>query len=421
VGALYLENGPAAGSFAPPTIAVLKLLASQAAITLENARLYRDLVEREAKIRRLVDANIVGIFIYSTDGLITEANEAFLRMLGYDREDLLAGEIRWADLTPPDWLQRDMELWEPMLERTGVLAPFEKEYFRKDGSRVPVLIGVANFDESSGEGVAFVLDLTEQKHAEAEARENEQRYRDVQTTLAHANRVTTMGQLAATISHEVKQPIAATVTNAEAGLRLLGRQPPRLQEARQAFERIIESAMSAGDVINRIRSVVRNSPPRKERVQLNAAIREVAAIMRGEAAKNHVSVRLHLGEDLPLVRGDRVQLQQVVMNLVLNAIEAMGVVDEFSRELTISTRKNMSGSAVVSVSDTGPGISSAVGEHLFEPFFTTKDAGMGIGLAICQSILDVHGGQLRVFANVPRGAVFEFVLPRSLDITPGLA
>jgi PAS domain S-box-containing protein len=228
IGVLYLENNLAPHVFAPARVAVLKLLASQAAIALENSRLYREVAEREGKIRRLVDANIVGIFTYDLEGQILEANDAFLRIVGYDRDDLLLGRVRWTDLTPPEWLERDRREWVPELRATGMLQPFEKEYFRKDGTRVPVLIGAASFEERENQGVAFVLDLSDRNRAEAEARESERRYREVQIELAHANRAATMGQLTASIAHEVKQPFAATAANAAAALRWLGAQPPWL-------------------------------------------------------------------------------------------------------------------------------------------------------------------------------------------------
>ena len=193
--------------------------------TEQNARLYRDLSEREAEIRRLVDANTIGIFIADLDGPILEANDAFLRIVGYDREDLLAGRLRWTDLTPSDWRDRDAQ-WIEEHRRTGLRSPIEKEYFRKDGSRVPVLLGSATVEEGGSQAVTFVLDLTERKQAEVEARDRERRYRETQMQLAHANRVATMGQLTASIAHEVNQPIAATVTNAQAALRWLGAKPP---------------------------------------------------------------------------------------------------------------------------------------------------------------------------------------------------
>ncbi|HYZ33479.1 MAG TPA: AAA family ATPase [Crenalkalicoccus sp.] len=419
IGALYLENNLTPRVFAPNRIAVLKLLASQAAIALENARLYRDLAEREAKIRRLVDADIIGIVIRDLDGRILEANDAFLRMVGYEREDLLAGRLRWTELTPPDWRDRDAEAVAEV-KMTGRAQPFEKEYFRKDGSRVPVLIGVASFDGTGNHGVAFVLDLTDRKRVEAEARESERRFREVQMELAHANRVATMGQFTASIAHEVRQPIAAALTNAQAGLRWLGARPPDLEEARQAFGRIVSDANRASDVIGRIRALVEKAPPREEELEIDEAIREVVALLHGELVKHGVSVRTQLAEGLPPVQGDRVQLQQVVLNLVVNAIEAMrGVGGGASRALLVSTARAEAGGVLVAVRDTGPGLDPAKLARLFEAFYTTKPGGLGMGLSICRSIVEAHGGRLWAEANEPRGAVFKFVLPRdALEVPP---
>jgi PAS domain S-box-containing protein len=411
IGVLYLENNLTSSVFVPARIAVLKLLASQAAITLENSRLYGELAEREAKIRRLVEANIVGIFIYDLDGRISEANDAFLRIVGYNRDDLIAGRLYWTELTPPELLERDRRERLPQLLATGTLQPFEKEYFRQDGSRVPVLIGAASLEERGNQGVAFVLDLTERKRAEAEARESEQRYREVQMMLAHANRVTTMGHLAASICHEVRQPMTADATNAEAGLNWLNAEPPNLEEARRAFDRIVESAMRGGEIATRIRGLVKNVPPSKERLQINEAIGEVIVLTRLEAEKHRVSVRMQLAGDLPLVEGDRVQLQQVMLNLVVNAIEAASTVDQGPREVTVSTGVDDAGSVLVAVLDSGPGVAPQHVGRLFEAFYTTKAAGMGMGLSICRSIVEAHGGRIWVSAVVPHGAAFRFTVP----------
>jgi PAS domain S-box-containing protein len=320
IGALYLENNLASRVFAPAQLAVLKLLASQAAIALENARLYRDLAEREAKIRRLVDANVIGIIHWTLYGRIVEANEVFLQMVGYDRADLAADGLSWTELTPPEWRDRDARTLAE-LRMTRTIQPFEKAYFRKDGSRVPVLIGSVSFEDSATQGVAFVLDLSERKQAEAEARESERRYRAVQMELAHANRVATMGQLTASIAHEVDQPIAATAMNAMAALRWLSARPANLEEATLALDRIVSDASRAGDIIGRIRDLIKKAPAREDCVDINEAIGEVIELIRGEAVKTGVTVRTHLADGLPLIHGDRVQLQQVNLNLMINALK----------------------------------------------------------------------------------------------------
>jgi PAS domain S-box-containing protein len=411
IGVLYLENNLAPRVFAPTRITVLKLLASQAAISLENTRLYRDLTEREAKIRRLVDANIIGIIIWELGGRILEANDAFLRMVGYGREDLASGRLRWTDLTPSEWLDRHERWWIPQLKMTGSLQPFEKEYLRKDGSRVPVLVGVASFEESGNQGVSFVLDLTERKQAEAEARESERRYRDVQMELAHVNRVATMGQLTGSIAHEVNQPIAATLTNAQAGLRWLTARTPNLEEVREALDCIVKDANRAGEVIGQIRALIRKAPRRKDNVNINEAVREVIELTRVEAMRNSVSVQLELADRLPLVEGDRVELQQVILNLIMNAIEAMSRMSEGARELRITSGHAEPNRVLVAVTDLGPGLAPDRFDRVFDSFYTTKPEGLGLGLSICRSIIEAHGGRLWASANVPRGAIFQFTVP----------
>jgi PAS domain S-box-containing protein len=623
----------------------------------ENTRLYRDLAEREAKIRRLVDSNIIGIFIWEAGGRILEANDAFLHMVGYDRKNVVSGQVRWTDLAPAEWRERDERA---LAERksTGKLQPYEKEYFRKDGSRVPALMGAANFEESGNQGVAFVLDLTERKRAEQALRESEyklrqiietvpgllwstgpdgepthvsqrmldysgvrfedfkhrgweafvhpadfpetakaydhaiqtgtsyegvmrlrradgefrwhharceplrdpqgriiqwyglsvdiderkkgedllrrsearlaeaqrlthigvaaynetailygseeiyriwgfdpaqgvpsreavfqrihpddrgrlgaevqralgekrrygyrivvpdgtekhvesigepafsatgelieivatqidvterkraeeehERLRQLESDLAHMNRLSMMGELAASLAHEITQPIAAARNNARAALNFLDKQAPDLGEVREALGCVVGDADRAGLIVDRIRDHIKKAPPRKHRFDLNEAINEVIVLARSAIAENGVSVQSRLADGLAPVEGDRVQLQQVVLNLVLNAAEAMSAVNEGTRDLLISSEQSRTNGVLVAVRDSAPGIDPEHLEHVFDAFYTTKSSGVGMGLSICRSIIEAHGGRMWADANEPRGAAFQFTLP----------
>ncbi len=827
IGVLYLENNLAPRVFGPARIAVLKLLASQAAMSLENTRLYGDLAKREAKIRRLVDANIFGIFIWDLDGTIREANDAFLRTLGYEREDLAAGRLRWTDLTAAQWGGRDRQELLEEVQRTGSLQPFEWEHVRKDGSRVPVFVAAASFEDEK-QGVAFVLDLTERKRVEqalrqseaylAEAQglshtgswaydhvlgkvkhysdeafrvwgldprrpsgppqleetrqlihpgdrervfeqlaqifrdkaEYEQQYRIVlpdgtvrhlhsighpvlnkagelveyfgtvmdvterrhaehrlvvqhrvtrilaeaatveeairkilemigewpgwdlgvqwqndrhagvlrcaelwrtpsleatqfeavtrtstfsrgiglpgrvwasgtpahipdvtrdpnfprasiaareglhgafafpilldrevlgvieffsrdvwqadpnlldmmatigsqigqftkraaavnelrlrvnmlqqipvaawsvmpdgtpdivnqlwyeytgqtpeyvnshpeawmgtlhpedrerasqsywegirsgrgftmearflrardgtyrwhlnravpvrdpegnllrlvgtstdvhdwreaqealrntQTEFAHMTRVLTMGELTASIAHEVNQPLGAIVTSAAACERWLAANPPQMKKARRALERIVNDGRRAGEVIKRIRALMKRQAPRKDWLEINEAILEVIEIAQYQVRRNDILLETRLADGLPLVRCDRVQLQQVLLNLIINAIEAMSGIDDRRHELTIVSDADGPEAVAVEVRDSGMGLDAERAAHLFEPFHSTKAEGLGIGLSISRSIVEAHGGRLSAAANAPHGAVFRLSLP----------
>jgi C4-dicarboxylate-specific signal transduction histidine kinase len=234
--------------------------------------------------------------------------------------------------------------------------------------------------------------------------------REAQTELAHVNRVTTMGQLAASIAHEVNQPITGVVTNAQAALRWLGGQPPDLEEIRHSLNDIAKDGIRAGDVIGRIRALVKKMPLRHDRLDINEAILEVIELTRSELVRKGVSLQTRLAKDLPLIPGDRIQLQQVILNLIINAVEAMSDVHQGSRELLISTAEEKSNGVRVEVRDSGPGLSPESHKRLFDPFYTTKPDGMGMGLSICRSIIEAHGGRVWATENLPQVAVFQFTL-----------
>ncbi len=525
IGVLYLENNLASHVFTPERISMLELLASQAAISLENARLYNDLREREAKIRRLVDSNIIGIVIGDVQGRIIEANQAFLDIVGYAREDLVSGRLRWTELTPAEWRDADDQALA-QLKAAGTVQPREKEYFRKDGSRVPVLVGATTFGDRQDQGVAFVLDLTERKRADYLARQvferspdrisivgrdyrfqrvnpaversggmpaetivgmhvadllgmeafeqtakayldrcfageevsyaewftfsHGRRYlgvthsplrpdserveavlaisrdltehvlasealRETQAELAHVTRVTTLGELTASIAHEVNQPLATVVTYGDACLRWLDREVPRIDKVRSAVEQMIGSARHASDVIERIRALSKRRAFESVRLDINQVIDDVVALIRREINLHSISLRLDLGASLPPVDGDRIQLQQVITNLLMNGIQAMSAVTDRHRELRIRSREHGSDQILVAVEDSGIGIEPEHAARLFNAFFTTKPDGMGMGLSICRSIIEAHGGQLWATANVPHGATFQFTLPLNAD------
>jgi C4-dicarboxylate-specific signal transduction histidine kinase len=299
-------------------------------------------------------------------------------------------------LTPPEWSGTDERILAE-LASTGTCRPYEKDLFREDGSRVPVLVAGATYGELRRQGVAFVVDLTERKRAEAE--------------LAHANRVATMGQLTASIAHEVNQPIAALLTNAETALRWLAHQPPNLEKAKPLINRIVSDGKRTADIVSRIRDFSKKAPAQKGNLEINEAILEIMRLTRAATSEHSVSTEMQLSERLPHIFGDRVQLQQVILNLVMNAIEAMSEVRDGTRELLINTNEVKSGGVLVAVSDTGPGLSQTNPERIFEPFYTTKPSGLGMGLSICRSIIEAHGGRLWAMPNEPRGAVFYMMLP----------
>jgi signal transduction histidine kinase len=259
--------------------------------------------------------------------------------------------------------------------------------------------------------ISLFTDFAAQATIALESTRRERQYREMQSELAHANRVATVGQLTASIAHEIKQPIATARNNARAALNFLDKSPPDVAEVREALTCVVNDTDRAGDVVDRIGSLVKKAPPHKDVVDLNAAILEVTALTHSEALKTGVTVGTQLAAELPCIQCDRVQLQQVMLNLILNAIQSMSDVEDRNRELHISTVRIEPEGVRVAVRDTGHGLRPESLPRLFEPFYTTKPDGMGMGLSICRSIIEAHGGRLWATACEPRGALFQFTIP----------
>jgi C4-dicarboxylate-specific signal transduction histidine kinase len=292
--------------------------------------------------------------------------------------------------------------------RTALFVPL-----LKDNEIVGVIsLGRTRVQPFTDQQISLFTDFAAQASIALEGTRRERQYREMQSELAHANRVATMGQLTASITHEVNQPITAAVTYALAARRFLNAEPPNFHEVDDALSLIVKQGNRAGEVVERVRALIKKVPARKDAVAIDDAILEVIALTRTEAASNSVSVRTQFAEGLPRVQGDRVQLQQVMLNLIVNAIQAMSGIGEGGRELQISIDAVPSeGGVRVGVRDSGPGLSPESLSHLFEPFYTTKPEGMGMGLSICRSIIEAHGGRLRAIPCEPHGALFQFTIP----------
>jgi signal transduction histidine kinase len=304
---------------------------------------------------------------------------------------------------------QDIPLLKEMIERArgdGNDLEYEHRLQLRDHSvKYLHLVAHATRDQEGRlEYIGSVQDVTQRQLSE-------EALGKARSELAHVARVTSLGALTASIAHEVNQPIGASRNNAHAALRFLAADPPDLPEVREALECVVNETYRASEIIDRIRDQVQKLPPRMHAVDVNDAIEQVTALVRGELLKHRVSVQMRLADALPPVHADRVQLQQVMLNLILNGIEAIVSVDDEARELAISTESNPRGGLLVGVADSGPGVAPQDRERIFESFYTTKADGVGMGLSICRSIIDVHGGRLWADAHQPRGAIFKFTLP----------
>ena len=313
------------------------------------------------------------------------------------------------DFTAPEGDHRD-DHWIAATNagfRTGLIVPL-----LKDNEIVGIItLGRKQVRPFTDKQISLCKDFAVQASIALESTRRERQYREMQSELAHANRVATMGQLTASITHEVNQPLGATRNNLTAALNFLDRTPPDLVEVREALACAVKDNDRASTVVGRIRALMQKAPTRIDSVNVNEAVREVIELTYGEALKNGVSVRTQLADGLPLIQGDRVQLQQVILNLILNAVQAMGAVTNDTREVLITTSQTEPNEVCLGVQDTGPGLSAETLPRLFEPFYTTKPDGMGMGLSICRSIIDAHGGRLWAIPCEPRGALFQFTIP----------
>jgi PAS domain S-box-containing protein len=395
------------------------LLRSVALKNAESIRVVRLRAEQQAEAALREQANLLNlthdaIFVRDMNGIAKYWNRGAEELYGWPAEQAVGRVIlellKTIFQVPLEQIEEeviDAGRWEGELVQT-----------KKDGSQVVVASRWSLQRDESSAPVAILIinnDITERKRAEAEARENDRRYRDMQMALAHANRVATMGRLTASIAHEVNQPLAAVVANAEACLRWLDRGTPDLNGVRRSVEWIIDDGNRASEVIRRIRALANKTDIEKAPLDINDVISEVIALVHRELTSLQVSLRMELAPALPMILGDRVQLQQVIINLVMNGIEAMRSITERPRELVILSRQDETQQVLVSVTDCGVGISAENADRLFNPFFTTKSGGMGMGLSICRSIMEAHDGRLWAAANVPHGATFQFTLPVNTD------
>ena len=397
VGIPVLDNG------------LLKGLLGTAMDVTEQEQLTHELQRREAYLAEAQRLSQTGSWAWSPDSDIRYWSEECYRVLSFDPQDGLPQFEEFFQRIHPDDQPGFRELVQTAIREKS---EWETDYriVHPDGPVSDIHVVGHPVLSTSGHLVEFVgtvIDVTERRRHE----EERARLRQLEADLAHINRVSTLGEMAASLAHEITQPFTTARNNASAALNFLDKKPPDLGEVREALDCIVSDADRAGAIIGRIRDHIKKAPPRKDRFDVNEAINEVIVLARGEITKNGVSVDTHLTDGVISVEGDRVQLQQVALNLILNAVEAMGSVQEGPRELSISTEQNQVKGVLVAVRDTGPGIDGKHLERVFQPFYTTKSSGVGMGLSICRSIIDAHGGRLWTDANEPRGAVFQFTLP----------
>jgi PAS domain S-box-containing protein len=359
----------------------------------------------EERWRSMFEASAVGIAVIDQQNHFAAANEAFQKMVGYTSEELQS--LGPLDITHEEDRKATQEMIEDVQSGKRQDYHAEKRYYRKDGKVIWVRVSTARALDSSSalQSIpAIIEDITERKRAEVA-------WHDAREALSRATRLTVMGELSASIAHEINQPLAAIITNGHACERFLTFSPPDLDEVKDAVGEIVRDGRRASEVLKRIRAMSKNSAPERGQVDVNHAIAEVLALTRDELLRHRVSVQTDLHSNLPTIMADRVQLQQVVLNLIMNGIDAMRAVADRSRILTVRSLLSDRGNIAVNVADSGIGLDPANRERIFDTFFTTKPEGMGMGLAISNTIIEAHRGRLWAESGSPFGAVFAFTLP----------
>jgi PAS domain S-box-containing protein len=366
----------------------------------------------EERWRSMFEASAVGIAVLDEQNHFAATNEALQKMVGYSGEELQS--LGPLDITHQDDREATQKLIEDMRNGKRQDLPTEKRYRRKDNKVIWVRVSAARaFDSSSSlQGIpAIIEDITERKSAEVA-------WHDARDALSRATRLTIMGELSASIAHEVNQPLAAIITNGQACERFLAFSPPDLDEVKDAVGEIVRDGRRASEVLKRVRAMSKNTAPERGQVDVNHAIAEVLALTRDELQRHRVAVQTDLRSKVPTIMADRVQLQQVVLNLVMNGIDAMRAVTDRPRILTVRSQLNDQGNIVVNVADSGVGLDPANRDRIFESFFTTKPEGMGMGLAISNTIIEAHHGRLWAESGSPFGTVFGFTLPLAAGVGP---
>ena len=370
----------------------------------EQVRAEEELRASEARFRTLVDHAADSILLRTEDGKLVDVNQNACESLGYTRDELIGMTPR--DLVDPS---EDPAFFRSVGERlnAGEVFAFESRFRRKDGTVLPVEVRVRPFWQHGQRFfLAIARDITDRKRAEKER----EHLRQLEAELAHINRVSIMGEMTASIAHEINQPLSGVVSNGSACLRWLAADTPNLEEAREAARRIVRDGKRAGEIIARIRALVKKAATPMAQLDLNETVAEVLALMADEAKRKGVMIRTEFAEDLAIVLGDRVQLQQVVLNIIMNAIDAMS--DAPSKQLLITT-SNEAIQVRVTVQDRGKGLDPGETEKIFEPFYSTKSGGIGMGLSISRSIVRNHGGNLWATANdTGPGTTLQFTIPQ---------